>query len=104
MSDKDECTIYKFPWLITLLWCLGLMLLTMIIFNCILCSSLTCKCVKQEIEEQEPSVYESDEYDDDKHTYKIEYDNKDIYPQSTLPRTIDTTNNGTHHRSNRAPR
>lgn len=97
--NSDECTIWKFPWVITLLWALGILLLAMVISQCIMCSSMICRCVKTEVEEREPSVYEgdSDDYDDDnnlnvnnkskhykekKSTYTIDYDNRDIYKTS----------------------
>lgn len=87
-SPEDECTIWKFPWAITLLWCMGILLLAMLISHCILCSSFVCRKVKTEIEEREPSVYEgATDYDDDelynkRHPYRIDYDNKDIYRTS----------------------
>lgn len=85
---EDECTIWKFPWAITLLWCMGILLLAMLISHCILCSSFACKKVRTEVEEREPSVYEgATDYDDDelynkRHPYRIDYDNKDIYKTS----------------------
>ena len=88
-GDEDECTIWKFPWLITLLWCMGILLLAMIISHCIMCSSLVCRCVRTEVEEREPSVYEDDETDDEDNLYnkknhpmRIDYDNRDIYKTS----------------------
>ena len=87
--DKDEeCTIYKFPWVITLLWCMGILLLAMLISHCIMCSSLVCKCVKTEVEETEPSIYEGASDDEDNlynkrnHPMRIDYDNRDIYKTS----------------------
>lgn len=87
--EEDDCTIWKFPWLITLLWCMGILLLAMIISHCIMCSSLVCRCVKTEVEEREPSVYEDDETDDEdklynkkNHPMRIDYDNRDIYKTS----------------------
>lgn len=84
--DQDECTIYKFPWAVALLWCLGVLCLALLISQCIMCSSLVCKCVKTEVEEREPSVFEGaeDSCDEDKiynkkHPYRIDYDNRDIY-------------------------
>lgn len=92
---NEECTIWKFPWVITLLWCLGILLLAMIISHCIMCSSMVCRCVKTEVEETEPSIYEgASDSDDDrnrvvsgdgkqkKSKYTIDYDNKDIYTTS----------------------
>lgn len=89
-GENDECNIYKFPWVITLLWCMGILLLAMIISHCIMCSSLVCKCVKTQVEEREPSVYEDDASDDDEdnlynkknHPMRIDYDNRDIYKTS----------------------
>lgn len=85
-GDQDECTIWKFPWAITLLWCLGILLLAMIISHCIMCSSMVCRCVKTEVEEREPSVYEISDNEDDaynkRHPYRIDYDNRDIYKTS----------------------
>lgn len=85
---QDECTVWRFPWLITLLWCMAIMILALLISHCIICSSLMCKCVKTEVEEQEPSIYEgASDYDDDRlynkrHPYRIDYDNRDIYKTS----------------------
>lgn len=86
-ANPDECTIWKFPWAITLIWCMAILLLAMIISHCIMCSSLMCRCVKTEVEEKEPSVYEgATDYEDDRynktHPYRIDYDNKDIYKTS----------------------
>uniref|UniRef100_A0A6G1SJE2 Cuticlin N-terminal domain-containing protein n=1 Tax=Aceria tosichella TaxID=561515 RepID=A0A6G1SJE2_9ACAR len=87
-QDDDECTIYKFPWVITLLWCLAILLLASIISHCIMCSSMVCRCVKTEVEEREPSVYEGETDDEDNlynkknHPMRIDYDNRDIYKTS----------------------
>lgn len=84
----DDCTIWRFPWVITLLWCMGILLLAMIISHCIMCSSLVCRCVRTEVEEREPSVYEGATTDNDddlynkRHPYRIDYDNRDIYKTS----------------------
>lgn len=96
-NQSDECTIYKFPWAVSLLWCLGIMCIALLISHCILCSSFVCRCVKKEVEEQEPSIYGDGssivDYDatkqssknklsGTKHPYRIEYDNRDIYRTS----------------------
>lgn len=87
-NQEDECTIYKLPWVITLLWCMGILLLASIISHCIMCSSMVCRCVKTEVEEREPSVYEGDTDDEDNlynkknHPMRIDYDNRDIYKTS----------------------
>lgn len=98
-GGEDECTVWKFPWLITLLWCMAILLLAMIISHCIMCSSLICRCVKTEVEEREPSVYEGatdldDEdslYNKKTHPMRIDYDNRDIYKTSNnyKPYTLD---------------
>lgn len=85
---EDECTVWKFPWLITLLWCMAILILALLISHCVICSSLVCRCVKTEVEEQEPSIYEgASDCDDDRlynkrHPYRIDYDNRDIYKTS----------------------
>jgi len=109
-AEEDECTVWKFPWLITLLWCMAILLLAMIISHCIMCSSLVCRCVKTEVEEREPSVYEgaSDLGDEDSlynkktHPMRIDYDNKDIYKTSNNyePYTLDDERSG----DDRSPR
>lgn len=87
-GGNEECTIYKFPWVITLLWCLSILLLAMVISHCIMCSSMVCKCIKTEVEEREPSVYEDETDDEDNlynkknHPMRIDYDNRDIYKTS----------------------
>lgn len=84
-NADSECNIYKLPWALALLWCMGILLLAMMISHCILCSSLVCRCVKTEVEEREPSVYEgATDTDDDLQsaTKRIDYDNKDIYKTS----------------------
>lgn len=100
---EDECTIWKFPWLITLLWCMGILLLAMFISHCIMCSSLVCRCVEKEVKEREESIYEDDETDDEdklynrkNHPMRIDYDNRDIYKTSNNyePYCLDETQAG----------
>jgi len=57
-----ECTEWRFPWLIALCICLGILLLAMLILNIFLCSSLSCTCTKTEIVDREPSEDEYDPY------------------------------------------
>ncbi|KAG9510835.1 hypothetical protein GZH46_00610, partial [Fragariocoptes setiger] len=68
----DECTVWKFPWLITLCWCLAIISLSLLIVNCFLCSTLSCRFNKTEVEERAPSVYE-DEDGTIYEPYKITY-------------------------------
>lgn len=86
-TTQGDCTIWNFPWAIALFWCLGILVLALMISHCIICSSLVCKCIRTEVEEREPSIYEGatdysqDNYDK-RHPYRIEYDNRDIYKTS----------------------
>jgi hypothetical protein len=66
-SYLQECTEWRFPWLIALCIMLAIMLLIMLLVNIFLCSSLSCSCVKTEVVEKEPSDIE--EYD----PYKIDW-------------------------------
>lgn len=96
-GQNQDCTIYRFPWAVSLLWCLGIMCIALIISHCFLCSSLVCRCVRKEVEEQEPSIYGDGstivDYDASnnkpikskgtkQHPFRIEYDNRDIYKTS----------------------
>lgn len=111
VDNPDECTIWKFPWAITLIWVLGILLLASLISHCIMCSSLVCRCVKTEVEEQEPSIYEgATDYEDDlynkKHPYRIDYDNRDIYKTTNnyAPYNLEEAQKKSRHKHKRGSR
>ncbi|RWS30748.1 uncharacterized protein B4U80_04734 [Leptotrombidium deliense] len=69
-NSEEECTEWRFPWMITLLICLSILLLFMFCTNLFLCSSLSCQCTKTEISDENSSdINEFDDYD----PYKIDY-------------------------------
>lgn len=107
-NQQDECNIYKFPWLITLVWCLAILCLAMMISHCIMCSSLMCRCVRTEVEEREPSVYEgATDIEDDqynkRHPFRIDYDNRDVYKTSNnyAPYTLEEAQTKSRQKSHR---
>ncbi|XP_015789603.1 uncharacterized protein LOC107366494 [Tetranychus urticae] len=65
---NEECTVSRFPWLVTLCTVLGILLLIMLIVNIFLCTTLTCTCTKTEVVEKEDAS-ELEDYD----PYKIDW-------------------------------
>ncbi|XP_074605250.1 cuticlin-4 [Brevipalpus obovatus] len=65
---QDECDISRFPWLLTLITVLGILLLIMLIVNIFLCTTLTCTCTKTEVVEKDQES-ELEDYD----PYKIDW-------------------------------
>ncbi|XP_054168417.1 uncharacterized protein LOC128965696 [Oppia nitens] len=72
-SYLEECTEWRFPWLITLCIVLAIMLLVMLLVNIFLCSSLSCSCIGNNVDEKESS--EIEDYD----PYKIDWTRSSHY-------------------------
>jgi hypothetical protein len=68
LKYSEECTVWKFPWLVTLLIALASLLAIMLCVNIFLCTSLTCTCTKTEVIEKEDAS-ELEDYD----PYKIDW-------------------------------
>ena len=58
-SYVEECTEWRFPWLIALCIMLAIMLLIMLLVNIFLCSSLSCNCIKSEVKSMIDKTFES---------------------------------------------